>query len=353
MIKYLEDLYWKGKKDIFVAIVINILILAFTAGILYAQCTMDLTALESRLLNFIFMIPIFLAFFRFGLGYGLAIGILDILCNFIFPHPDSALYLPGLIVFICQMISFILMASFINGVRQNIFNMADEITKKTEQVKTADARSNSELLEVLVKVIDAKDSYTYQHSKRVAYYARCLALSSGFPEEAAERVYIAGMLHDVGKIGMNENILNKRSALTEAEKAEASRHPIVGARIAENLNCFKDVIPAIYYHHEVYNGSGYPEGLKGEKIPVAARILSIADAFDAMTSSRSYRVGMPVEEAVKRLVENIGNQFDPHLVVRFIDLIKNKGIFVEKREYAAKPGAAVTVDESEYDNINR
>ena len=231
--------------------------------------------------------------------------------------------------------------------------MAEEITKKTELAKNADARTNSELLEVLVKVIDAKDSYTYQHSKRVAYYARCLALSSGFPEEAAERVYIAGILHDVGKIGMNENILNKRSALTEEEKAEASRHPIVGARIAENLNCFKDVIPAIYYHHEVYNGSGYPEGLKGEKIPVAARILSIADAFDAMTSNRSYRVGMPVEEAVKRLVENIGNQFDPHLVVRFIDLIKNKGIFVEKSESAVQPGAAVSVDESEYDNINR
>jgi putative nucleotidyltransferase with HDIG domain len=245
------------------------------------------------------------------------------------------------------------MASLIGSIKKNEREMAYEISEKDELVKKSDTRSNNDLLEVLVKVIDAKDSYTYQHSKRVAYYSKCLALSNGFSEEESERVYVAGMLHDVGKIGMNESILNKSTMLTEQEKQEASRHPIVGARIAENLNCFKDVIPAIYYHHEVYNGTGYPEGLKGDNIPMAARILSIADAFDAMTSNRSYRIGMTVEEAVKRMVENIGNQFDPHLVVSFIDLIKNKGIFIEKSAPPIKAGMAVKKDESEYDNINR
>ena len=349
----LGELYKTGKKSVFISILINIIILGFVAGILYVQFTADLTLLESRLLNLVFIIPIFLALVRYGLLYGLLLGALALACHVFFPDTSAILDLRGLIILCCQIVSFILMSSLIGSIRKNEREMAIEISEKNELVKKSDTRSNNDLLEVLVKVIDAKDSYTYQHSKRVAYYAKCLALSNGFSEEASERVYVAGMLHDVGKIGMNESILNKSTMLTEQEKQEASRHPVVGARIAENLNCFKDVIPAIYYHHEVYNGTGYPEGLKGDKIPLAARILSIADAFDAMTSNRSYRIGMTVEEAVKRMVENIGNQFDPHLVVSFIDLIKNKGIFIEKTALPVKPGTAVQKDESEYDNINR
>lgn len=353
MAGFLGKLYKNRKKNVFVSILINIVILGFTAGIIYLQYTADLTLLESKLLNFIFVIPIFLALIRHSLVYGLLIGIVGMACHIFFPELSDLFDPRSLMVFGCQMISFAFMASLIGSIKRNEQQMVLEINEKSELVKKSDTRSNNDLLEVLVKVIDAKDSYTYQHSKRVAYYAKSLALCNGFSEEASERVYVAGMLHDVGKIGMNESILNKSTVLTEQEKQEASRHPVVGARIAENLNCFKDVIPAIYYHHEVYNGTGYPEGLKGEKIPLAARILSIADAFDAMTSNRSYRIGMTVEDAVKRMVENIGNQFDPHLVVSFIDLIKNKGIFIEKTVLQANPGTVVKKDESEYDNIHR
>lgn len=255
-------------------------------------------------------------------------------CHFIFPVNERIRSFSPLVLTILagQILLFILLLIFIINIKKKISSLNAEIQKKNERIKKGDDRSNSDIMEILVKVIDAKDSYTYQHSKRVAFYAKSLALCSGLSEEAAERVYIAGMLHDVGKIGLNENILNKSTRLDENEKQEASRHPVIGARIAENLNCIKDVIPAIYYHHEVYNGSGYPEKLKGDNIPLPARILSIADAFDAMTSDRSYRIGMPVESAVKQLIENIGNQFDPHLIVAFIDLLKNKTIFVEAKK---------------------
>ena len=343
-------MFQTGKKNIFITILINIAILFAVLTIFYLQYSMDLTLLESKLLNFMFIIPIFLAVYRFGTIYGMGVGAAALVCYIVFPNWSDAIYPPALLILFCQMLISAIVFAFVSSVRKKIWVMSTEIKEKNELVKKADDKSNSDVLEVLIKVIDAKDSYTYQHSRRVAYYAKCLAMSSGLSEEAADRVYIAGMLHDIGKIGLNENILNKSTKLDENERQEASRHPIIGARIAENLNCFKDVIPGIYYHHEVYNGSGYPEGLKGNAIPLTARILSIADAFDAMTSDRSYRAGMPVENAVKRLIENIGNQFDPHLIVTFIDLIKNKAIYIESRSIQSQNSKKTVMDEV-FDNL--
>ena len=323
----------KGNKYIFITILINIIIVFSVLEIIYAQYTMDFTLLESKLLNFMFIIPFFIAVYWHGPVYGACIGLVAVGCYFAFPVNEgiTSLHPLGIAIIFCQIIIFLLWSLYIGNVKRKIAQLDVEINEKEERILKAEDKNNSDILEVLLKVIDAKDSYTYQHSKRVAFYAKSLALSAGLSEESAERVYIAGMLHDIGKIGLNENILNKSTSLNENEKQEASRHPIIGARIAENLNCFKDVIPGIYYHHEVYNGSGYPEGLKGTAIPLAARILSIADAFDAMTSDRSYRVGMSVEEAVRRLLGNIGNQFDPDLIVAFIDLVRNKAILVKPR----------------------
>ena len=324
----------KRNQYVLLTILINFIIVFSVLEIIYAQSTMDLTLLESKLLNFMFIIPFFIAMYWHGPGYGICIGWVAAGCYFVFPANEgiTSLHPLGLAVFICQVIIFTLWALYIVRVKRKITLLDVEISEKEKRILRAEDKSNNDILEVLLKVIDAKDSYTYQHSKRVAYYAKCLAISAGIPEETAERVYIAGMLHDIGKIGLNENILNKITALDENEKQEASRHPVIGARIAENLNCFKDVIPGIYYHHEVYDGSGYPEGLKGDEIPLPARILSIADAFDAMTSDRSYRIGMPVEDAVRRLLGNIGNQFDPDLIVTFIDLVRNKSIHVKTKD---------------------
>jgi len=332
--RLLEKPLGTNKKNLILNILFNMAILLFVFGIVAVQYGMDLTLLESKLLNFMFMIPVSLAVYRFGIEYGIAISLAAIICHFVFPLNEwsSSYRLPALMILASQLLMFAIWSLLVIKVKKKFAALDAEIQKKDGLIKKADDKSNSDILEVLVKVIDAKDAYTYQHSKRVAYYAKSLAISSGLSEEAADRIYIAGMLHDIGKIGLNENILNKSTLLTENEKLEAARHPMIGARIAENLNCFKDVIPGIYYHHEVYNGSGHPEGLRGDAIPLAARIISIADAFDAMTSDRSYRVGMPVEDAVKRLIENIGNQFDPHLIVTFIDLLKNKAIFIEAKK---------------------
>ncbi|MHB1485131.1 MAG: HD-GYP domain-containing protein [Saccharofermentanales bacterium] len=318
-------------KDIFITVLINIVIIVFITALVSMQYFSGMTLLESKLLNFLFIIPVFISVYKHNLYYGTVIIVVAIACNFIFPFSgwEISYSMVTLSILAAQLVMFILSAVFVNHIKDTINDLKSEIKEKDERLIIKDDRNYNDIMEILVKVIDAKDSYTYQHSKRVAYYAKNLAVSFGLSEEAAERVYIAGILHDVGKIGLNENILNKKTKLDENEKLEAIRHPTIGARIAENLNCFKDVIPGIYYHHEVYNGSGYPEGLKGDKIPLAARILSIADAFDAMTSDRSYRSKMTVDNAVKRLIENIGIQFDPHLIVTFIDLINNNAIHVD------------------------
>lgn len=175
----------------------------------------------------------------------------------------------------------------------------------------------------LTAAIDTKDHYTFSHSKNVAYYAEELARGFGMNEECIDIVKEAGLLHDIGKIGIQEDILNKPGKLTEEEYEIMKGHVENSIGIIRHLPSLDYVIPAVIGHHERYDGKGYPRRIAGEDIPLMARILCIADSFDAMISVRSYKRSMPVEKALSILEEEAGRQFDPKLVPVFVNLVKS------------------------------
>jgi len=170
----------------------------------------------------------------------------------------------------------------------------------------------------LSSAIDAKDPYTHGHSSRVSKYSVMIAEELGLPKKEVKRVELAALLHDIGKIGISEKILQKEGTLTEEEFEQIKRHPVVGAEILSPISQLSDVIPAIRHHQERYDGNGYPSRLWNDNIPLYARIISVADAFDAMTSDRPYRKHFPEEVALKEIELNKGLQFDPLCVEAFI-----------------------------------
>lgn len=175
-------------------------------------------------------------------------------------------------------------------------------------------------LKALTAAIDAKDRYTCGHSERVAYLGRTLARAVGLPEEQAERVHLSGLLHDVGKIGVPEAVLCKPGKLTDAEFEAIKRHPQIGHDILQGIPMLADILPGVLYHHERFDGRGYPHGIAGTEIPLVARILAIADTFDAMSSTRSYRSALPRGKVMEEMRRCAGAQFDPELVAAFVQL---------------------------------
>ena len=175
----------------------------------------------------------------------------------------------------------------------------------------------------LVNAIDAKDKYTHGHSSRVADYSRKLAEMNYKSEEECDEIYYAALLHDVGKIGIPVKIINKKGRLTDEEYEVIKQHPLLGSQILENISEHPYLSVGAHYHHERYDGKGYPEGLKGTEIPELARIISVADAYDAMTSKRSYRDPIPQQKVREEIVKGTGSQFDPEyarLMLHLIDM---------------------------------
>ncbi len=175
----------------------------------------------------------------------------------------------------------------------------------------------------LASAIDAKDRYTRGHSSRVAAYSQMIAKDAGKSEEEIEQIYFAALLHDVGKIGIADSIINKEGRLTDEEFAQIKRHPIYGSQILSQIHQSPSLYIGARHHHERYDGKGYPDGLSGENIPELARIIGVADSYDAMTSKRSYRDTMPQEKVRSELVKGRGTQFDPRfadIMIRRIDL---------------------------------
>jgi putative nucleotidyltransferase with HDIG domain len=170
--------------------------------------------------------------------------------------------------------------------------------------------------------VEAKDRYTHGHSENVMKYTVALAKQLGMSDSEVEHVKYAGLLHDIGKIGVSEAILNKPSRLTDGEFREIKKHPELGARIIADVPFLKTLVPEVQHHHEFYDGRGYPEGLSGEDIPFGARILGVADAFEAMTSDRPYRKSLSLETAVGILKEQKSKQFDPRVVDAFLAVIE-------------------------------
>jgi len=166
--------------------------------------------------------------------------------------------------------------------------------------------------------LETKDSYTYGHSSRVTYYSIEIGAQLGFDEQYLSNLEFAGILHDIGKIGVPENILNKPGCLTDEEYLILCKHPIRGGQILSRLRNIEDIISFVVHHHEKYDGTGHPDHLTGDKIPMGARILAVADAYDAMTSDRPYRTRMSHEAAINELKLCSGTQFDPDMVNAFL-----------------------------------
>jgi HD-GYP domain-containing protein (c-di-GMP phosphodiesterase class II) len=173
------------------------------------------------------------------------------------------------------------------------------------------------VLRSLINAMDAKDSYTCGHSDRVALVARRLGEELRLPADECNSLYVAGLLHDIGKIGVPDAVLLKPGKLTEEEFAHIQRHPQQGHTILRHLDQFARMLPGVLHHHERYDGRGYPSGLKGEAIPVSARILAVADGYDAMSSCRPYRTAMPEARVEAILKEGAGTQWDPQIIAAF------------------------------------
>lgn len=190
-----------------------------------------------------------------------------------------------------------------------------------------------EMAVALAKTIDAKDAYTHGHSERVANYSRMIAKRAGDDEEAQEHIYYMGLLHDIGKIGVAGTIINKTSRLDDDEFHSIQSHTIIGSEILKEISQFPDLSIGARYHHERYDGKGYPDKLAGEAIPREARIIAVADTYDAMTSSRSYRKGLPQDVARAEIEKGKGTQFDPEFADLMIALIDDdKDFTMRSRE---------------------
>ncbi|MEK7706019.1 MAG: HD domain-containing phosphohydrolase [Myxococcota bacterium] len=180
----------------------------------------------------------------------------------------------------------------------------------------------TQTIEGFARAIEAKDNYTHGHSDRVAMYARLIARAMGLPAPEVDRLQHGGLMHDIGKIGIRSHDLNKAQKLTPAEYVMFKSHPVLGRRIIEPIAFLVHLVPCVYHHHESFDGTGYPDGLGGGDIPLEARILAVADSYDAMTSDRPYRKALPHDIAIVELRRCSGRQFDPRIVEVFLGAIE-------------------------------
>lgn len=198
------------------------------------------------------------------------------------------------------------------------------VEKKTEEARERREkleRLATQMMRALVEAIDAKDQYTSGHSARVARYSKMLAQKKGLPAEKCQQVFMMGLLHDIGKIGVPSKIINKPDRLTDQEFAQMKAHPVIGSMILEKVSAMPELRSGARWHHERVDGRGYPDGLVGDRIPLEAKIIAVADAYDAMTSSRSYRKPMPQDAVREQIANGRGSQFDAEIASLMLELI--------------------------------
>lgn len=203
----------------------------------------------------------------------------------------------------------------LDGYRKDLQRRLEEKTREVELVTI-------QAITTVANTIDAKDDYTKGHSIRVAYYSEALARKIGWSEDEVQNIHYIALLHDIGKIGVPDSVLNKPFKLTNVEFELIKNHTVMGAEILKDIKMFPNVSVGAKYHHERYDGKGYPSGLKGDEIPVVARIIGIVDSYDAMTSNRVYRKRLQDEMVRQELVRGKGSQFDPYLVDQFMELLE-------------------------------
>ncbi|MBZ0115232.1 MAG: HD domain-containing protein [Thermoanaerobaculia bacterium] len=222
------------------------------------------------------------------------------------------------------------------------FNLMSEYVERYVADLQAAAEENEQLfinsIRAFAAAVDAKDPYTRGHSERVASYSRTIADHLGQSEEFLHRIWIAGVLHDVGKIGIEDKVLKKGGVLTSEEYDEMKLHPVIGFDILQPIGPLAEMLPAVRWHHEAWNGQGYPDGLKGESIPLIARIVAVADTFDAITTNRPYQTAYTPDYAVETITKLTGSRFDAKVVTAFLRAFEQGAI--EGKETEPPPSSA-------------
>lgn len=210
----------------------------------------------------------------------------------------------------------------------------EELKEKNEELEKA----YLDTIGILRQTVEAKDTYTRGHSDRVSEYSILIGKKLGLDENTIHILKIGGLFHDIGKIGIPDSILLKETKLDDEEYSQIKNHPSIGAHILGDVSMFQDIIPIVLHHHEKYDGHGYPSQLKGDDIPLVARIAAVADTFDAMTSKRSYRNSLPLEDVIAEIERCKGTQFDPNIADIFLDILKNdyKKIDAIRKKYNAE-----------------
>ena len=183
---------------------------------------------------------------------------------------------------------------------------------------------------ILLQTVGAKDHYTEEHCRRVTLFADAFAKYLRLDKKQVSDLQIAAAFHDIGKIGIPDNILLKTTRLTDEEYQVIKTHPVIAANIFSVSDIYKDIYPIMYYHHERYDGKGYPKGISGKQIPFLARVLSICDCFDAIVSKRTYKEGATIEFALSEIEKGAGTQFDPELAPKFITMVENNKEYIDK-----------------------
>ncbi len=204
----------------------------------------------------------------------------------------------------------------------SLLGMASQV----EALKSENKKISEQAARTILKALDVKDNYTFGHSMRVAYFSLVTGMEANLTPEEMHELELSAIFHDIGKIGTPDAVLNKPSRLSEEEFQIMKQHPEKSYEILQDYPYFEKIAVNARLHHERYDGKGYPLGLKGEEIPLAARIILIADTFDAMTSTRPYRKGLPYEVAFEELIQFSGSQFDPNLVKMFIQGMKKEAL---------------------------
>ncbi len=200
------------------------------------------------------------------------------------------------------------------------------IVAEGERLKAENQAISEMMVRTILKALDCKDHYTFGHSMRVAYFSLVTGRELGLSEAELKELEMSAIFHDIGKIGTPDQVLNKPSRLTEEEFLVMKQHPEQSYEILKEFPVFEKIAKNARYHHERYDGRGYPEGMKGEEIPLFARIILIADTFDAMTSTRPYRKGLPYSVAYDELNQFSGSQFDPKCVKAFVEGMQKEAL---------------------------
>lgn len=308
----------------------------------------------------VYIVPLYYTFFAAGVllknlslfrkKQRYSIGIYIFMCVFgqviqmlFFPDILLSLFTPSIaamvILFSMETPDYQMLIKTLAELRELRGNLQKEVKKQTrtaEDRREKLERLSLQIIRTLAKAIDAKDRYTNGHSERVAEYSKEIARRMGMSEQEQQEIYYMGLLHDIGKIGISDTIINKTGKLTEEEYRMIMKYPVIGEDILQNIRELPGISVGAKFHHEKYDGSGYPNGVAGEDIPLSARIIGIADAYDAMTSKRSYRDALSQEVVQAEIVKGRGTQFDPRCADIMLEMMdEDKEYHMRERQDAA------------------